>query len=224
MNMLATIVPKSDQLNADDLIGRTMTVKVTRVAINPSSEQPVSINFDGDQGKPYKPGKSMRRVLVKVWGADANSYTGRSMTLYRDDGVRFGGVDVGGIRISHMSDIDAPVVMALTEKKGSKKPFKVSPLKVEAAAISSRPRSAWRAMNIDGEPVTARDETQWRAGCEGVIAAIPTATDLSAWMRDMEPFFAPLEKGEGMQAVQHIRAVATDRMDALASSHEGEGE
>jgi hypothetical protein len=133
MNMLATIVPKSDQLNSDDLIGCTKTITVTRVSINPSSEQPVSIGFEGDNGKPYKPGKSMRRVLVKVWGADASTYAGRSMTLYREDGVRFGGMEVGGIRISHMSHIDAPQTMALTEKKGSKKPFTVKPLKVEQA-------------------------------------------------------------------------------------------
>lgn len=128
MNMLATIVPKSDQLNADDLIARTMTIRVTGVAINPTSEQPVAISYEGDNGKPYKPGKSMRRVLVKAWGADASAYTGRSMTLFREDGVRFGGQEVGGIRISHMSDLDAPLTMALTDKKGSRKPFTVRQL------------------------------------------------------------------------------------------------
>jgi hypothetical protein len=42
-------------------------------------------------------------------------------------------LEVGGIRISHMSHIDRDVVMALTEKKGSKKPFTVKPLKMEQA-------------------------------------------------------------------------------------------
>jgi hypothetical protein len=31
MNIAETIEPKSDQLNADDLIGRTLTIKVTAV-------------------------------------------------------------------------------------------------------------------------------------------------------------------------------------------------
>ncbi len=127
MNMLATIAPKSDQLNADDLIGCTRTITVTKVSMA-ASEQPVSISFEGDNNKPFKPGKSMRRVLVKAWGPDANSYAGRSMTLYRDDKVRFGGMEVGGIRISHMSDIPEKLVMALTETKGKKALHTVYPL------------------------------------------------------------------------------------------------
>jgi hypothetical protein len=123
-----TIIPKSDQLNADDLIGRTLTIKVSKVSISGEAEQPVSIHFEGDGGKPYKICKSMRRVLVHVWGADGNAYVGRRMTLYRDDKVRFGGLEVGGIRISHMSDIKSPVTMALTETRAKKKPFIVQPL------------------------------------------------------------------------------------------------
>lgn len=129
MNMLATIVPKSDQLNSDDLIGRTLTIKVTRVTADTASEQPVSLHFEGDEGKPYKPGKSMRRVLVQVWGPDGNAYPGRSLTLYRDDKVQFGGMAVGGIRISHMSHIERDVTMALTATRGNKKAFTVKPLR-----------------------------------------------------------------------------------------------
>lgn len=129
--MLDTIVPKSDQLNADDLIGRSITIKVTQVSLL-GGEQPVSIHFEGDGGKPYKPGKSMRRVLVQIWGADANNYIGRSMSLYRDDAVKFGGLDVGGIRISHMSHLTKPVTMALTATRASRKPFTVQPLAVAA--------------------------------------------------------------------------------------------
>lgn len=127
MNMLATIVPRSDQLNSDDLIGRTMTITVTNVSVE-MAEQPVAINFEGDNNKPFKPGKSMRRVLVKAWGADAKEYIGRSMTIYRDDAVQFGGLAVGGIRISHMTNINGPLTMALTATRGNKKAFTVKPL------------------------------------------------------------------------------------------------
>jgi hypothetical protein len=34
----------------------------------------------------------MRRILVGVWGKDASKYVGRSMTLYRDPAVAFGGL------------------------------------------------------------------------------------------------------------------------------------
>lgn len=124
-----TIMPKSDQLNADDLIGTTRTITITKVSANPeSAEQPISISFEGDGGKPYRPCKSMRRVMVNVWGPDGNSYVGHGMTLYRDDKVVFGGVAVGGIRISHMSHIPKDVTMALTATRANRKPFTVKPL------------------------------------------------------------------------------------------------
>jgi hypothetical protein len=127
-NLRATIAPKSDQLNADDLMSITRTIKVTKVSLCGEAEQPIAINFEGDGGKPYKPCKSMRRVLVTVWGQDGNDYAGRSMTLYRDDKVTFGGLAVGGIRISHMSNIDKEITMALTATRASRKPFTVKPL------------------------------------------------------------------------------------------------
>jgi hypothetical protein len=123
-----TCEPKSDQLNADDLIGgRTITIKITAVSLL-AGDQPVSLNYEGDQGKPYKPCKSMRRVLVNAWGSDGNKYVGRSLTLYRDDKVTFGGVAVGGIRISHMSDIPETMTVALTATRAIRKPFTVKPL------------------------------------------------------------------------------------------------
>ena len=130
-DMRAVIVPKSDQINADDLLAGPITITINRVAIRPGTEQPVSIFYDGDAGKPYKPCKSMARVMVHCWGPDANEYVGRSMTLYCDPTVRWGGMEVGGIRISHMSHIKGRQTMALTVTKGSKKPFVVQPLVME---------------------------------------------------------------------------------------------
>lgn len=128
-----TIAPKSDQLNSDDLISGPRTITITKVsACSASDPQPIAINFEGDNGKPYKPCKSMRRVLVFVWGPDGKEYVGRSITLYRDPSVKFGGIAVGGMRISHMSHIEKQAVMSLTESKQSRKPFTVKPLKNEA--------------------------------------------------------------------------------------------
>src|ERR1700722_13127814 len=101
IDMRPTVIPKSDQLNADSLIGGPKTIKVTKVSLVAEADQPIAIGFEGDDGKPYKPGKSMRRVLVNIWGPDGNAYIGRSMTIYRDVKVMFGGVATGGIRISH---------------------------------------------------------------------------------------------------------------------------
>lgn len=133
-DMSAVIVPKSDQLNSDDLIAGPMTIQITGVNIKPGGEQPVAISFSGDNNKPWKPCKSMSRILVAAWGPDAKKYVGRSLTLYRDPGVKWAGLEVGGIRISHMSDIEGQITMALTATRGSRKPHTV---RVLAAAQTS---------------------------------------------------------------------------------------
>jgi len=137
MDMSSTIAPKSDQLNADDLIGGPRTITITRVSANPGgngADQPVNVFFEGDANKPFRPCKSMRRVMVAIWGKDAQGYAGRSMTIYRDPEVTWGGMKVGGIRISHMTDMDAPVVLALTATQKQRKPYRVEPLKMAAKA------------------------------------------------------------------------------------------
>ena len=104
-------------------------IRITKVTANESSaEQPISVWFEGDNNKPYKPCKSMRRVLIHVWGKDGTTYPGRSMRLHRDAKVQFGGLEVGGIRISHMSNIDKSITMALTATKANKKAYTVQPL------------------------------------------------------------------------------------------------
>lgn len=159
LDMSGTIIPKSDQLNSDDLIGRTLTIRITKVEVR-MDEQPVSIHFEGDNGKPYKPGKSMRRVLVNVWGPDANAYVGRALTLYRDDKVKFGGLDVGGIRISHMSNLPKETTMALTVTRAQRKPFTVKPL-VDAPAPRRQTTREWLAASVEelGQ-VTSETELQ----------------------------------------------------------------
>lgn len=129
VDMIKSIEARSSQLNSDDLQAAPRTIKITKVSAG-SAEQPIAINYEGDDNKPFYPCKSMRRVLVAVWGADGASYVGRSLTLYRDPDVKFGGIAVGGIRISHMSHLDKPMLMALTATRGSKKPYSVKPLVV----------------------------------------------------------------------------------------------
>ena len=132
-DMSKVIIAKSDQLNSDDLVGAPITITIRDVKIKDGGEQPVSIFYEGDNNKPYKCCKSMARVMVHAWGADAKNYIGRSMTLYRDPTVKWAGMAVGGIRISHMSHIEHPLTLALQETKGKKVVFKVAPLKSAAA-------------------------------------------------------------------------------------------
>lgn len=124
-----TIAPRSDQLNCDDLITGPRTVAITKVVGMDDAQQPIAIHFNGDDGKPYKPCLSMRRVMVHAWGKDGNTYAGHSLTLFRDPEVSFGGIKTGGIRISHMSHIDREMVVPLMVTKGKRQPYKVSPLR-----------------------------------------------------------------------------------------------
>lgn len=161
INITKTIEPKSDQLNADSLIGRNLTITVTGVSAG-VGDQPVSIHYEGDNGKPFKPCKSMRRVLVQCWGGDGTKYVGRSMTLYRDDSVKFGGVDVGGIRISHLSDIKGKITMALTASRSQRKPYTILPLvcrskeDIIAEGKAAADKKAWFATLSESEAAIAR--------------------------------------------------------------------
>lgn len=118
IDVSATIVAKSDQLNGDDLVSGPITVEITGVRMM-TDGQPVAVSISGGH-QPWKPCKTMRRVLVHAWGADAAKWIGRWLTLYREGSVRFGGDAVGGIRISSMSHIPKRIEISLAETKGKK--------------------------------------------------------------------------------------------------------
>lgn len=126
-NLRDTIVPKSDQLNAEQLLAGPMTITITNVRRG-DGEQPIVINYANDSGRPYKPCKTMRKVLIFAWGEDGSKWVGKSMTLFNDPNVKFGGVAVGGIRISHMTDIGDGLKLSLTATRGKKDPFIIQPL------------------------------------------------------------------------------------------------
>ena len=129
-NLSDTIVPKSDQLNTDDLVTGAITVTILDVRRYASKDQPIGLFTEGRQ--PYKPCLSMRRVLMEIWGGDGRKWIGRSLTLYRDDSVSYGkSKNCGGIRISHLSDIDRPVKIMVTTRRAFKEEKTFLPLVVE---------------------------------------------------------------------------------------------
>lgn len=127
MDLSQTLEPNSQQVNADDLTAAPRTVSITDVTAG-TSEQPVFIHLAEFPGRTYRPGKSMRRVLVQIWGAEASNYIGRKLRIYNDQTIRFGKDVTGGIRISHASHIDGPVTVNLTVTRGRRAPFEVEPL------------------------------------------------------------------------------------------------
>jgi len=138
MDMTDTIIPRSDQMNAEDLLAgpRTFTIKEVRKAA--SAEQPVEIVLaEFPAGRPWKPSKTVRRILVSAWGPEANAYAGRRVTLFRDPDVKFGGMDVGGIRVSHLSHIAKPFTLALTVTRGKRAAHRIEPLPDDAPTVPS---------------------------------------------------------------------------------------
>ena len=129
--ILDTIKAKSDQLNADDLIAGPITVTVKQVSKG-QADQPCVIAIDGGH-QPFKPCKTVRRVLVACWGADSSSWVGRKMRLVRDPDVKWAGEKVGGIRVEALSHIDGEKRLSLQETKGKKAAYIVQRLGTESA-------------------------------------------------------------------------------------------
>ncbi|WNJ77799.1 hypothetical protein RJE46_14275 [Cedecea neteri] len=119
MDLSNTVVPRSDQINFEDVQSVSITAVIKSVRAG-SKDQPVFIDLDGYDGRPYKPSKSMRRVLIGGWGADGHSWVGKSLTLVGDPGVKFGGVAVGGIKVKGMSHIDSNFSLMLTVSRGKR--------------------------------------------------------------------------------------------------------
>ncbi len=125
VDLRGAAAPKSDQLNADDLVGSSLTLTVTGVSAG-NREQPVVITHNA--GRPYKPCKGMIRVLMLAWGDKGSEWVGKSMTVYNDPTVKWAGVEVGGIRISHVSHIKHSISTSVTVSQKQRKPYRVDPL------------------------------------------------------------------------------------------------
>jgi hypothetical protein len=119
-----------------DLIAGPKTLTITEVRRGPSPDQPVEIAFQ-EFDRPWRPAKTVRRVLVACWGPDSAVYVGRRVTLFGDATVKFGGQEVGGIRLSHASHIDGPVKVSLMIARGKSAPFTVQPLTVDTDSITA---------------------------------------------------------------------------------------
>lgn len=126
MDISETLAPNSDQLDAVDLLGGSRVFTITNVTKG-NAEQPVQVHL-AEFPRPWRPGKSMRRVLAACWGTDASVWIGRRVELYCDESVRFGSEAVGGTRIRALSHIDKPKSIPLLVSRGKSATFRVQPL------------------------------------------------------------------------------------------------
>ena len=168
MDLTETVAPKSDQQNYDDYAGGVVrTVTVTEVRRG-SEEQPVEIHVAEHPGRPYKPSKSMRRVLIAAWGSDASTYVGRRLQLVGDPTVKFGGQTLGGIKIAALSDIAKPIRVSLTVTKGKRAPHTVDPLPdldPTAARIAAL-KAEWKTANPERQAEIVAEVARLNAPAE----------------------------------------------------------
>jgi len=190
MDIATTTAPKSDQQNFDDYLAGPKTVTISEVTPG-SAEQPVEIHLEEFPGRPFKPSKSMRRVLVAAWGQDSSVYVGRRMTLYGDPSVKFGGVAVGGIRVSHLSHIPGPLKLQLTVSRGKRDPFVVQPLPDAPHVIP--PSTKDQQQRIRDLLADVDD----KAGCVSAIVGRTVATVRDLDTAEASALINALEQGEG---------------------------
>ena len=125
---------KSDQLNAVDIMGCEPVIRIRDVVVR-KGDQPVSVFFDGDNNRPWKPSKGMLRILAGAWGRDSKQWIGKYAKLYFEPTVRYAGQEVGGIRIRALSDIDPRgLTFALTISRQKREPYVVPLLEVSVSA------------------------------------------------------------------------------------------
>lgn len=134
LDLTPSIEARSDQINADDLVAGPATYTIREVTKG-IADAPFDFKLVETE-RCYRPNKTMRRVIVNAWGPDAATYAGRRLTLYREPTIKFGGQEVGGIRISHMSHIEGVVDLMAQTTRGKREKFTVQPL---AAAPAPAP-------------------------------------------------------------------------------------
>ncbi|WP_148648550.1 hypothetical protein [Sphingobium baderi] len=190
-------------MNSDDLIAGPRTITIREVDIRPGTEQPVSIYFEGDNGKPWKPCKSMSRVLVHAWGPDAKKYLGKSLMLYRDPDVTWAGMKVGGIRISHMSHIEREFVMSLTATKKTKAVVTIKVLQALKERAAEDHAAKWAA---------------------GYIAKVETFTSVEDLQAFEQPLAQRLDELKQKRPELHEQVLAASQARAASFAREGKPE
>jgi len=206
----ASIVPKSDQLNADDLVTGPITVTITGVRRG-DKDQPVIVDIEGH--RPYKPCKSMRRVLISTYSDDPKGWVGQRMTLYCDPDVKWAGVKVGGIRISHLSGLDKPKTLLLTHARGKRAEVTIKPIVSAPEQTSLAPgdkctnKAKWKVSPAERAPLALEVaenlyKQQDLAGLRGKLAKLEEiGTDFPT--HDMESLRGQIQEWVEELELQH---------------------
>ncbi len=178
-----TLAPKSNQLDAVDLLDGPRIFTITECVTRSSEEQPTTIKL-AEFPRPWKPGKNQRRVLAYCWGGKGSLYAGRRVELYCDTNVLYAGEKVGGIRIRALSHIDGPMDAPIIPTRGKGGTWHVEPLsdapvgltldQITACSDADQLRAWWMEYPNLRDQITARGEQLKATEIDG--PNIPAAT------------------------------------------------
>jgi hypothetical protein len=163
MDISHALAPKSDQLDAVDLLGSPPRVFTITEVSEGNAEQPVNIRL-AEFPRVWRPSKGMLRVLAACWGKETAAWAGRKVELYCDPDVMFGPDRVGGVRISRLSHIAKRTSVPMIIKRGKGGSWNVDPLPdATPAERVAELRAEWatadpdRRAEIEGEVARLQD-------------------------------------------------------------------
>lgn len=187
---------KSDQINAADLM-QPVTALITGVRAK-GGDQPVDILLDNL--KPWRPCKTMTRLMIAMWGKEGDDWVGNKITLYNDPSVKWGGNKVGGIRISHATGINGEFRKPLQSSRGKWTEYVVRTLSPDAPTFGNEPDRLSKVCDDLGL----------------------TPEDLDLWMNDMGKPKLSMAPRDARERV--ARWLATDAGSAKLAEWRGGGD
>ena len=195
-----TLLAKSDQLNAADIMGAEKILTITSVDVK-SGDQPVTVHYDGESGRPWKPCLTVRRILSQIWTTDSGKWVGQSVAVHRDATVKWAGEPHGGIRPHAATGLDSTLIVKLKEERGGKpKAFEIKPLRMSGAGPKS-------------EPVQFSMEAYGRA-IEKIMSESKTADELSERFDRMTDWRKQAAQTDRDKATEYRERV-TEKISAL---------
>jgi hypothetical protein len=127
LDITDTLAANSNQMNAADIMGVEPIVRIENVSRNNDPKQPLVVYITGGF-KPFLPCKTVRRILAQAWGADAGTWIGKWMKLYREPTVVYANEEVGGIRVKALSDFPGGTVSVKERKTGKPAVYRIEKL------------------------------------------------------------------------------------------------
>lgn len=157
VDIRAATKPKSDQLNYETFLTGPQTFIVSKVTPG-DRDHPVFIHMNECPATPYKPSKGMLKCIAQPdgWGDKSSQWVGKSITLYGDPTVIYGGVEVGGIKVAALSDINGDYETLISARRGVRKPHLIKKIVIqmydEQKFVANLP--AWLKLIADGKATT----------------------------------------------------------------------